>query len=450
MPYSFSVFTYIGVANKTLAMKILNSPSLSAFGGMNFVLKFLKGYHFDNLFAQNLPTLKTQSTYTWSDIIFSLLSIYLCGGDCIEDLQTHLKSHFQDNPFLKMPSPDTVLKRMSELSEVNELCRTKRGNVDHEYNTNSILEQLNIAVLKKLGVFASKELVLDYDNTIIFNEKSDSKMTYKRNPGYQPGVCTVNEEKVLYIENRNGNSDAKSFQSGTLKRLFKLLEDNQVKQAAHFRADAASYQYDVIKLLDKEVKNFYIGCRNSYVEKYFSKVPKWVSMEDVCHGTVEVGEVLVTPFQKQAKDEKGTPSQYRLIVKRKLKHDGQVDIFTRDAYEYRAILTNNFESGPAGIAQFYNHRGNMEKQFDILKNDFGWGHMPFSTLNKNTVFLYLTAICRNLYCRVITHFAERVKTLNSTDRVKKFLFRFVILPARWISRSRQKQLRVYGKINFTP
>ena len=98
-------------------MKILNSPSLSAFGGMNFVFKFLKGYQFDNLFSQNLPTLKTQSTYTWSDIIYSLLSIYLCSGDSIEDLQTHLKAHFDDNPFLKMPSPDTVLKRMSELSE---------------------------------------------------------------------------------------------------------------------------------------------------------------------------------------------------------------------------------------------------------------------------------------------------------------------------------------------
>ena len=100
------------------------------------------------------------------------------------------------------------------------------------------------------------EIIIDYDNTIIFNEKSDSKMTYKRNPGYQPGVCTINEQQVFYIENRNGNSDAKSFQSDTLKRVFKLVKNNNIKTINHFRADAASYQYDVIELLEKKFRTF--------------------------------------------------------------------------------------------------------------------------------------------------------------------------------------------------
>ncbi len=99
-----------------------------------------------------------------------------------------------------------------------------------------LLEKLNIALLKKLGVFDAKDLTIDYDNTIIFNEKSDSKMTYKRNPGYQPGVCTINENQVFYIENRNGNSDAKSFQSDTLKRLFKLVKNNNIKNDRSFQS----------------------------------------------------------------------------------------------------------------------------------------------------------------------------------------------------------------------
>ena len=52
-------------------------------------------------------------------------------------------------------------------------------------------------------------------------------MTYKRNPGYQPGVRTVNEHFLLGIENRNGNSDAKSFQKETLMRMFKTLRKNK-------------------------------------------------------------------------------------------------------------------------------------------------------------------------------------------------------------------------------
>lgn len=372
----------------------------------------------------------------------------MCGGDHIEDLHTHLKSHLSCNPYIKIPSPDTVSKRLSELAQDNQTCRTRRGTVDHTYNTNPCMEQLNISLLKKLGVFDSGEITLDYDNTILFNEKEDSKMTYKRNPGYQPGVCTVNENHILYIENRNGNSDAKSFQSDTLTRLFTMLSDNQVKEIDHFRADAASYQFDVIDLLSENVSNFYIGCRNSYVEKYFSKITHWSKMVDSCYQQMEVGELYITPFKQQAKKQGKDALTYRLVVKRKLKEDGQYNIFTQDPYEYRAILTNNNDYTTAQIALFYNHRGNMEKQFDILKNDFGWKNMPFSKLQRNTVFLYMTAICRNLYNKIIHYFSGKIKELKPNYRMKKFLFRFIIIPAKWVRRGRQTQLNLYGRIRL--
>jgi hypothetical protein len=430
-------------------MKIQSNNQISAFGGINFVFEYLKNKNFDSFFDQTLPILKNQSKYKWSDIIKSILSIYLCGGDCIEDLQTHLKHHFINNPFVNLPSPDTVLRRLSELVQENQKCRTKRGEVDHTYNTNQVLEQLNISLLKKLGVFEAKELTIDYDNTIIFNEKSDSKMTYKRNPGYQPGVCTINEQQVFYIENRNGNSDAKSFQSDTLNRVFKLVKDNNIKKIDHFRADAASYQYDVIDLLEKNVKNIYVGCRNDYIEKYFTMISNWVPFTSSGDGHMEVGEINIIPFQRQARNDKTKPKEYRLVVKRKLKEDKQLDLFTQDAFEYRAILTNNKVLRTEEVAEFYNHRGAMEKQFDILKNDFGWNHMPFSRLQQNTVFLYITAICRNLYHNIINYFSKIIKSLKPTFRVKKFLFRFIILPAKWIKKSRQNYLRIYGNINFS-
>ena len=321
--------------------------------------------------------------------------------------------------------------------------------MEHTYNRNSKLEELNVALLKKLGAFSKGETIIDYDNTILFSEKSDSEMTYKRNPGYQPGVCTLNEEQVLYIENRNGNSDAKSFQADTLRRIFSLLKSKGIKKIDHFRADAASYQYDVIKLLEEEVKNFYVGCRNSYIEKYFSQINEWRSMTITPNEIIEVGEKTITPFQQQARRDKKATQEYRLIVKRKPKPDGQLNLFTKDAYEYRAILTDNTQWTAVEIAQFYNHRGNMEKQFDILKNDFGWSSMPFSKLSQNTVFLYITAICRNLYHYIIRYFSKKIKSLKPTFRVKKFLFRFIILPAKWIKRSRQNYLKVYGKLHFS-
>lgn len=430
-------------------MKIIQSSEISAFGGINFVFDYLDKLGIDRILSKNLPEIRTQSVYSWKDITYSLFSIYLCGGDCIEDLQTHLKNHLNKNPFIKIPSPDTVLRKLSKLSEENNSCQTKRGEVIHEYNTNINMENLNISVLKKLGCFEKKELTLDYDNTIIFNEKSDSKMTYKRDYGYQPGVCTLNEEQILYIENRNGNSDAKSFQDATLSRIFDLLNKYNIRKVDHFRADAASYQYDVVNLLSENVKWFYIGCRNSYVEKYFSKITHWEKYKDKEAGVMELGEITIIPFKKQIEKGRGIKKEYRLVVKRELKENGQMNIFTNDSYEYRAILTNNFDYSMSEIANFYNHRGNMEKQFDVLKNDFGWNNMPFSKMCKNTVFLYFMAIFRNLYANLIAYFSCSFKYLKSTFRVKKFLFRFIIVPAKWIYKARQNQLKIYGRINFS-
>lgn len=74
--------------------------------------------------------------------------------------------------------------------------------------------------------------------------------------------------------------------------------------------------------------------------------------------------------------------------------------------------------------------------------------MPFSRLEQNTVFLYLSAMCRNLYGYIIGKFSAKFKCLNPSDRLKKFIYRFLTLPAKWIRRSRQMVLRVYGDISL--
>ena len=112
-------------------MKVQNCNTISAFGGINFVFKYLEEGNLDELFDKHFPQLANQSVYSWKDIIYSILSIYLCGGDCIEDLQLHLKTHFAKNPFVNLPSSDTVLKRLKELSDNNNPCFPKRATVEH-------------------------------------------------------------------------------------------------------------------------------------------------------------------------------------------------------------------------------------------------------------------------------------------------------------------------------
>jgi len=424
-------------------MKVLTSTKINAFGGLNFIHHELEKINLGDFLYSELPLLSKQSLYSWKDIFYSLLSIYYCGGDCIEDTKTVLSNHFDNSPFFNLCSPDTLSRRMKSLANPNEYCQTIRGKVRHEYNCNDFLAETNIRLLKKLGVFDSDILVLDYDNTIIFNEKQDSKMTYKKDYGYQPGVCFVNEHNVMYLENRNGNSDAKSFQLDTLTRMFQHLKNNGITHVDKFRADSASYQYDVIKLLDQAVSHFYIAVKTSYVEKYFSQIDNWKTATDTLGEQIEVGSIKYVPFVKRYK--KGDVQvEYNLLVKRKLKKQGQTNLFTEDAHEYRAIITNHLDCDVEQGLQFYYQRGRAEREFDVLKNDFGWSSLPFSKLADNTVFLYLTAFCRNLYNVIIGSLSFSYKGISPKIRMKRLIFTFTTLPAKWIKQSRAWKLRIYG------
>lgn len=134
-------------------MKLLKSKSISPFGGLNFVFDELKRLKIDQLINNELPTLAKQSKYDWKDIIFNLWSVFLCGGDCAEDLGFNLKNYLLDQPFFRVSSPDRVLNRIKELSEKASYFQPKRSNKSHHFSINDPLSSLNLCLLQKLGVF---------------------------------------------------------------------------------------------------------------------------------------------------------------------------------------------------------------------------------------------------------------------------------------------------------
>ena len=53
-------------------MKLQNSNTISAFGGINFVFKYLEEGNYNDLFNKYFPSLAHQSIYSWKDIIYSI------------------------------------------------------------------------------------------------------------------------------------------------------------------------------------------------------------------------------------------------------------------------------------------------------------------------------------------------------------------------------------------
>ena len=139
---------------------------------------------------------------------------------------------------------------------------------------------------------------------------------------------------------------------------------------------------------------------------------------------------------------------YRLVVTKEKRRDGQINLFTGEAFDYYGIITNDEKMSNGQIVNFYNQRGAREKEFDVLKNDFGWDKLPFSRLDYNAVYLIVTAMCRNVYSHIISRFSRIFKGLSPNFRIKKFIFRFVCIPAKWIRNSRSWKLRIYGYPSF--
>ena len=61
----------------------------------------------------------TSFGYQYSEIAGSLASVYFCGGDCVEDVTSHLMPHLSLHPTLRTCSSDTILRAISELATAN-------------------------------------------------------------------------------------------------------------------------------------------------------------------------------------------------------------------------------------------------------------------------------------------------------------------------------------------
>lgn len=424
-------------------MKITTSKEkISPFGGFNFCHELLLSTGIPSLIDNHLGQRVKHTGFNYSEILLNQFAIFLNGGDCAEDIQEHLKDYLKQVPGLLVCSADTILRGVKELATPTEKLTSSKG-IRHEFNINLNLNKLMLKILMKTNQLEKKkDYTLDYDNQVVPTEKYDSLKTYKKCYGYQPGVATIGKN-IVYIEGRNGNSQAKYKQDETLKNCFNLLEERKIK-VKRFRADSASYQKKVVELAEIKSKYFYIrASRSAYFEQQVNKIAR-SSWHKIRLGTqeMEVAEMTYTPFDGK--------TSYRLIVSRIKRKGGQTSLISGDAYIYRAIMTNDYNWSAAEITSFYNQRGNAEQVFDVMNNDFGWAKLPCSFLNENTSFMLLTAIYANLYLFIIGRFSEKLSWLENNFRLRKFIFRFITTPAKWIKTGRQNVLKLYTNKDYGP
>jgi hypothetical protein len=217
------------------------------------------------------------------------------------------------------------------------------------------------------------------------------------------------------------------------------------------RMDAGSYSKDIVETVSKYSKSFYVRAnRCAGLTKELLEHKDWEKVE-INNIEYEVCSIEYQPFSQTKNKEKQQDKEqktYRLVVSREKTKNAQQDLFTGDNMKYRSILTNDRTSTEKQVIEYYNKRGTEEKAIDILNNDFGWSHMPFSYMNENTVFLMFMMICKNVYTWLIAKFSKTFSGLKEHFRIKKFIFRFIIVPVKWIKHSRNNIIKVFSQKSY--
>jgi hypothetical protein len=411
-----------------------NSKPITPFAGVFYANDEFNHSGLRKLVDRQLGNRVSTKGYSYGNLIGNFFNLYLCGGECAEDLQQHFRPTLEQIPGNVVASADTQLRCFGELATENTVVKVPASGKEYQFNVNEKLNDLNIKSLLltkqlKKGTFYD----FDYDNQIIEHEKYDAQKTYKMNTGYSPGVGTIGD-KIVYVENRDGNANVKTAQAETLERNYTLLNKNEL-YVNRSRMDAGSYSEEIIKVVAKYSQFFYIRANKcESLTEEIRQITDWKTVEI----NFKEYQVVSIPFTRFLSDR-----NYRLVMMREKTGDPQLDLFEGEKFNYRCILTNDHQSSEKEVIEYYNQRGASEKIFDIQNNDFGWNHLPTSNMADNTVYLIITAMLKNFYNYLVGKVSKVFTDILPTSRLKRFIFRFITVAGRYVYRARQWTLQLY-------
>ena len=95
-----------------MAKVAIKSEKLTPFGGIFSIMEQFDS-KLSSVIDSTLGMRYRLYGYQYSEIIRSLMSVYFCGGSCIEDVTSHLMCHLSLHPTLRTCSADTILSLSS-------------------------------------------------------------------------------------------------------------------------------------------------------------------------------------------------------------------------------------------------------------------------------------------------------------------------------------------------
>ncbi|MCW3083512.1 MAG: transposase, family [Bacteroidetes bacterium] len=415
---------------QAIVKAVRSNKVVSSFAGVAPVLKRINALRIPETIQAALGERPAQARYSYSDVMVGWMVTSMSHGTRlikIEDAKKDL-ALIQN---LKLCSHDTVGRVFKKFATPNEEIKSinpknpNRGEKQYFKNENDKLNDLSIQLSKKLNLL--KENIyyeLDMDATIIPSKVHEARPCYKSGLGFTPMVCMINQIPV-YVSMRSGNANSLFMQLDCLKRCLALLKKHNIK-VGRVRIDGAGFTKEILKYLNDNKIKFVVGA--DWSERTHRMImtcqnPKKVVLNTTIHRWNAM--MCSVPFTF-SNDKKNT---YRMIAIQVKKKDRELEQSSKwrlkNGYYYKFVITNDEKATEQSIMREYHQRGAIEKNFDALKNNFGWAILPFSRLNENLVHLIISGITNNLYLALLKFFSKKIKELKITFRLPKFLSEFL-------------------------
>jgi len=350
--------------------------TITSHAGLALLGEFCVGLDFLRSIDRYLPEPGSGAGYKASEYVFPLVLMLTGGGRSLEDIREIRGDEGLREvlPLKRVPSSDAAgdwLRRMGEGQGLEGLASANRRFLKRG--------------LKYDGI---KDYTLDIDATGIAAQKESAAMTYKGYTGYMPIVGNLaGNGLVVGDEFREGNESPGSRNLEFIKYCIRQMPKG--KRINALRADAASYQADIINFCHGEEVHFAIGADlDGAVVRAIKSLPEgeWQPYRG--------GHIAETVHCMNR-----TKKAFRLIVVRR---PYQGELFGQEEnmkLRYATIASNRTDAADV-VMDWYHRRGECsENRIKELKIGFGMERMPCGQTATNAMFFRIGAMAYNI-CRL--------------------------------------------------
>ena len=462
---------------------IITHKQATPYGGIIPILKAFKDFNIDKTITKTLGNRKgNRVEYSYANIFIAWTAATLCGSERLNHI-TGLKRKLP-MPDIKLPSHDTlgrVLKGLSAevktFETVSHRKKEKTKITTTEYDDNVLLNKMLVRCTKDIGALKEGPYYkLDIDQTFIPTQCRGARRNLKPNGtidytrlGFSPLVCLIGDLPV-FISNRNGDAGASFRLSESLENCLNLLDESKIR-IGRVVSDAAGYNLKTMTMLDNRGIKFNIRFRynkkmHAFNEK-LSNCKSWKKTEIKTANHVwdcEVADIPHTMYETNYKNGRTfrivavritnhihknilqrEEYERRKAIKEKLKTLSRKKVLKEmgkayedknwkeiGSYQYKFYATNDDDRSGEEIVYEYNKRGDAERKFSFMKNDYAWKLPPFMNMNENTCFLIAAALANNLYRGVAIHFKKKLPEIRLNARLRDFIRNFVMVICEYI------------------